>query len=153
MKGRNAMKESLCGANCAECPSEKTCPGCVNTNGCPFGKQCFVAKYILTGGMDAYQAFKQGLIDEINALHIDGMESVTELYPLVGHYVNLEYPVPSGRVKLLKDDEIYLGAQVRNLMDDSGKSCFGVIARESFLLVCTYGENGADPELVVYKRR
>ncbi len=147
------MTGSLCGANCAECPSKEACPGCAETNGCPFGRQCFVAKYILTGGIESYQAFKQGLMDEINGLSIDGMEMVTELYPLVGSFVNLEYPVPGGTVKFLKDDEVYLGAQVRNLFDDSGKSCFGVIARESFVLVCEYGEYCANPEIVVYKRR
>lgn len=147
------MKESICGAACAECPSKEVCPGCAETKGCPFGKACFVAKYILTDGMERWQAFKKSLIDEINALHIDAMEPVTELYPLVGTYVNLEYPVPGGAVKFLKDDEMYLGAQVRNLVDESEKTCFGVIARENFLLICTYGENAADPALVLYKKR
>lgn len=148
------MKNSICGANCAECPSKESCPGCAATNGCPFGKQCFVARYILTGGMDHYQAFKKGLIDEINTLNIEGMEKVTELYPLVGTFVNLEYPLPNGgTVKFLTDDEIYLGTQVKNLFDDSGKSCFGVIARENFILICTYEENGANPEIVVFKKR
>lgn len=112
-----------------------------------------MAKYILTGGIESYQSFKKELIDEVNALCIDGMERLTELYPLVGSFVNLEYPVPGGKVKLLKDDEVYLGAQVKNLFDDSGKSCFGVIARESFLLVCEYSEGCVNPELVIYKRR
>lgn len=148
------MMNSVCGANCAECPSKETCKGCANTNGCPFGKQCFVAKYILTGGMEAYQNFKKGLMDEINSLDIPGMEKVSELYPLVGRFVNLPYPLPCGEtVRFLRDDEMYLGAQVKNLFDDSGKSCFGVIARAEFLLVCEYGENCADPEIVVYKRR
>lgn len=147
------MKKSICGANCAECPSKEACPGCAETNGCPFGKQCYIAKYILTGGMENYVEFKKGLIDEVNTLHIDGMEEVRELYPLVGSFVNLEYPVPSGTVKLLKDDEVYLGAQVKNLFDESGKTCFGVIARESFILICSYGENGTNPELVLYKHR
>lgn len=148
------MKNSLCGANCAECPSKEVCPGCAETNGCPFGKQCYVAKYILTGGMDKYQAFKKALIDEINALNISGMEAVTELYPLVGSFVNLEYTLPNGgTVKFLKDDDVYLGAQVRNLFDDGGKTCFGVIARENFILICTYRENGKAPELVLFKHR
>ena len=147
------MKESLCGANCAECPSRDVCPGCSATNGCPFGKQCFVAKYILTGGMEHYQAFKKGLIEEINALNVDGMEMVTELYPLVGSFVNLEYPIPSGTVKFLKDDEVYLGTQIKNLLDDSGKTCFGVIARDNFILICIYEENGANPKLILYKHR
>lgn len=148
------MRNAICGANCTECPSKETCKGCAETKGCPFGKQCFIAKYILTGGMENYQAFKKGLIDEINALEIPGMEQITELYPLVGRFVNLEYPLPSGgTVKFLCDDEMYLGAQVKNLFDDSGKSCFGVIGRADFLLVCEYGENCANPEIVVFKRR
>lgn len=148
------MKKSLCGANCADCPSEKICKGCAETNGCPFGKECYVAKYILTGGMENYSAFKKGLIDEINSLRIDGMEKVTELYPLVGKFVNLEYTLPSGdRVKFLSDDEVYLGAQVKNIFDESKTTCFGVIARENFLLVCEYGENCMNPELILYKRR
>lgn len=148
------MSHSICGANCTECPSKETCKGCVETKGCPFGKQCFVAKYILTGGIENYQKFKNVLIDEINALRIDGMEQVTELYPLVGSFVNLEYPLPSGEtVRFLCDDEMYLGAQVKNLFDDSGKSCFSVIARADFLLVCEYSENCVNPEIVVFKRR
>lgn len=148
------MKRAICGASCNECPQSGGCKGCVETNGAPFGKPCFVAKYILTGGMENYQAFKSGLIDEINALSVDGMEKVTEIYPLVGSFVNLKYPLPDGgTVKFLKDDEVYLGAQVKNLLDDSAKSCFGVVARESFLLVCEYHEGCAEPQLVLYKRR
>lgn len=148
------MHKSICGANCAECPSKEACKGCVESNGCPFGKQCFVAKYILVGGMDTYQAFKKGIIDEVNALNIPGMEKVTELYPLVGNFINLEYHLPNNdTVRFLQSDEVYLGAQVSNLFDDSKKSCYGVIARENFLLVCEYGENCSNPEIVVYKRR
>lgn len=146
------MQKSICGANCAECPSQNACKGCAETNGCPFEKQCFIAKYILTCGKDNYSAFKQGLIDEINNLNIDGMEKVNELYPLVGNFINSEYPLPNGNsVKLLSDDEIYLGAQVENIF--GGNKCFGVVARESFLLVCEYEENGANPEIIIYKRR
>lgn len=144
---------ALCGANCDACPTRATCPGCAETNGCPYGKPCFLATYILKGGFAQYQVFLQELIEEINALKLPGMEPVTALYPLVGSFVNLEYPIPSGTVKLLKDDEVYLGAQVKNLFDDSGKTCFGVIARESFILICTYSENGTDSELILYKRR
>lgn len=147
------MKKSLCGANCAECPSAEACKGCAETNGCPFDKQCFIAKYILVGGSDSYRQFKQKLIDEINDINIEGMQKVTELYPLVGSYVNLEYPFPGGRTKLLSDDEVYLGAQVKDMLDPNKKMCYGVIARESFMLVCRYGQNGADPELVIYKSR
>lgn len=148
------MKEAICGANCAECPGKATCKGCAETNGCPYGKQCFVASYILTGGKEAFSEFKQGIINEVNALDIPGMEKVTELYPLVGSFVNSAYQLPSGeKVRLLCDDEVYLGTQVADTLDDSGKSCYGVAAGEGFLLVCRYGENIAEPELVVLKSR
>lgn len=148
------MCQSLCGANCKECPTKDSCKGCVETNGCPFGKKCNIAQYILIGGKENYLNFKQGLIDEINSLNISGMDKVNELYSLVGNFINLEYTMPNGEgVKFLKDDEVYLGAQVKNLFDESGRSCFGVIARESFLLICEYGENCTNPELVMFKRR
>lgn len=147
-------KKTYCGANCAECPTKENCKGCVETKGCPFGKQCFVANYIQLGGEENFRAFKQGIIEEINALNVDGMEKVNDLYPLVGKYINLEYPLPSGgTVKFLSDDEVYLGAQVKNLFDNEGKTCYGVIARESFILICEYDENCVNSEIVVYKRR
>lgn len=146
--------KTICGADCANCPSQFHCGGCNATGGCPFGKSCFVYRYIQTGGMDAYRAFVQGLMDEINALHIPGLPPVTGLVPLVGSFVNLNYPLPNGEtVKLLRDDEIYLGTQVPCLFDDGRGRCFGVVARENFLLVCDYGENAADPEIVAYLRR
>lgn len=148
------MKESLCGANCLECPSFDDCKGCSETNGCPYGKQCNIAKYILVGGKENYLLFKQKLIDEINSLDIDGMDKVVELYPLVGSFINLEYELPNKeKVKLLNDDEMYLGAQVTNLFDESGKTCYGIIARESFIIVSEYGEGCTNPELLLYKRR
>lgn len=148
------MKKSICGADCAKCPSQLSCPGCAETNGCPFGKQCYIAKYILTHGTASYQTFKQNLINEINDLNIVGMDKVTELYPLVGSFVNLEYPLPNGSTtKFLKDDEVYLGTQVKNLCDNNGITCFGIIARENFLLLCQYGENCTNPEIVVYKKK
>ncbi len=109
--------------------------------------------YILTVGMENYQAFKQGLMDEINGWHIAGMERVTDLFPLVGSFVNLAYPVPAGTVKFLQDEEVYLGAQVKDPRDESGKTRFGVIAREDLILICTYGENGTDPKIVAYVSR
>lgn len=148
------MPSSLCGINCAACPQKDTCPGCVETNGRPYGHPCFIADYILTGGIESYHAFCAGLIEEINALAVPGMEKVSALYPLVGSFVNLAYPLPSGEtVKFLKDDEVYLGAQVRNLFDESGKTCYGVIAREGFILLCEYGEGGKAPAILLYRRR
>ena len=99
-----------------------------------------------------FEAFKQKLIGEINDLHIEGMPKVEKLNALVGSYVNLEYPLPSGlKVKFLDDGTTYLGNQLESEFD--GNRCFGVLANMDFILVCTYEENGTNPELVLFKKR
>ena len=104
------------------------------------------------GGGKAFEELKKSLIDELNALHIAGMPKVEKLNALVGSYVNLAYPLPSGNgVPFLKDDATYLGNQLESMLGDG--RCFGVLGNREFLLVASYGENGADPELIVYKKR
>ena len=99
-----------------------------------------------------FETFKKQLICEINDLHIEGMPKVEKLNALVGQYVNLEYRLPNGeRVKFLDDGTTYLGNQLES--EFGGKRCFGVLANMDFILICTYGESGADPELVLYKKR
>ena len=99
-----------------------------------------------------FEAFKQKLIGEINELHIEGMPKLEKLNALVGSCVNLTYPLPSGlRVKFLDDNTTYLGNQLES--ERGGERCFGVLACMDFILICTYGENGADPELLLYKKR
>ena len=99
-----------------------------------------------------FEAFKAQLIDEINALAIEGMPKVDKLNALVGSYVNLAYPLPSGqKVKFLDDGTTYLGNQLE--CEFGGNRCFGVLANMDFILVCTYEAEGANPELVLYKKR
>jgi transcriptional regulator with XRE-family HTH domain len=99
-----------------------------------------------------FEAFKQKLIDEINDLHIEGMPKLEKLNALVGSYVNLEYRLPNGqKAKFLNDNTTYLGNQLE--CEFGGDRCFGVLANMDFILVCTYAEGGADPELVIYKKR
>ena len=99
-----------------------------------------------------FEAFKQKLIGEINDLHIEGMPKLEKLNALVGRFVNLEYPLPGGgKAKFLRDDVTYLGNQLP--CEFGGERCFGVLASMDFILVCTYGPEGADPELVLYKKR
>ncbi|MBR3301732.1 MAG: helix-turn-helix domain-containing protein [Firmicutes bacterium] len=99
-----------------------------------------------------FDQFKKQLIDEINDLHVEGMPKLESLNALVGSYVNLEYPLPNGmRVKFLNDGTTYLGNQLESGL--GGDRCFGVLANMDFILVCTYGCGGADPELVLYKKR
>jgi len=98
------------------------------------------------------EAFKQQLCAEFNALNIEGMPTVEDLNVLSGAFVNLEYPLPGGAtVKFLDDSATYLGNQLPCTF--GGDRCFGIVANMAFLLVCTYGVNGEDPELVAYRRR
>ena len=148
---------AVCGADCSICELFKRdkCKGCTNTKCAPFGKKCWIAKYIQVGGKDSFQELKQQLIKEFNELGIDGMPKIDELYPLHGEYVNLEYPLPSGKkVAFLNDNEAYLGNQVECLFNDGEvKRCFGLVGNMNFLLVCEYGIDGANPEVIIYKHR
>ena len=99
-----------------------------------------------------FEEFKKHLIEEINGLHIDGMPEVTRLNALVGAFVNLEYTLPNGlSVKYLDDQTTYLGNQLDSQIVDG--LCFGVIANMDFILICTYEEEGKNPELILYKKR
>ncbi|MBQ7795025.1 MAG: helix-turn-helix domain-containing protein [Lachnospiraceae bacterium] len=109
-------------------------------------------KYTDLGRDEKFNEFKSQLIDEFNALHIEGMPKVENLNALVGGFVNLEYTLPNGNiVKFLDDGATYLGNQLE--CEFGGDRCFGIIANMDFLLVCTYEENGSNPELVIYKKR
>ena len=99
-----------------------------------------------------FEAFKKQLIKEINDLHIEGMPELKKLNALVGSYVNLSYRLPGGmNVKFLDDERTYLGNQLEP--EFGGDRCFGVLADMDFILICTYGDGGKDPELVLYKKR
>lgn len=103
------------------------------------------------GDNGTFDEFKKLLIEEINALNINGMPSLNKLNALVGSYVNLEYKLPNGKsVKLLDGNATYLGNQ---LECDSGDKCFGIVANMEFILICTYEANGENPEIVIYKKR
>ena len=109
-------------------------------------------QYKHLGGAEKFDEFKSKLINEINALHVEGMPKVERLNALVGGYINLEYRLPNGKiVKFLDDNATYLGNQLE--CEFGGDRCFGIAANMDFILVCTYEENGENPELVVYKKR
>jgi hypothetical protein len=109
-------------------------------------------RYEELGDGGEFDEFKKELIEEINALNIDGMPKIERLNALVGKYVNLEYRLPNGtKVKFLDDMATYLGNQVES--DFGGERCFGILANMEFILVCTYEKDGENPELVLYKKR
>ncbi len=109
-------------------------------------------RYEELGDGGEFEDFKKQLIDEINALHIDGMPKVEKLNALVGKYVNLEYPLPGGmKAKFLDDQTTYLGNQLESEIVDG--LCFGVLANMDFILISTYEAEGTNPELILFKKR
>ena len=109
-------------------------------------------RYKNLNGAEEFEEFKKGLIAEINALHIEGMPKLEKLNALVGGYINMEYRLPNGKiVKFLDDGATYLGNQLEGEFDKS--LCFGIAANMDFILICSYGEDGKNPELLVYKKR
>ena len=149
---------SYCGIDCDQCYRKDECEGCFATEGKPFpgAGVCPLAGCCREKGQDqcgqcASCGLKDRLIQEFNALKIPGMEEITGLNTLPGSYINLEYTMPGGqKVKLLDDSRVYLGNQVCKA--GSGR-CYGLAADEDHLLVCEYGENGSDPEIILYQKR
>ncbi len=129
---------------------KEACGGCVKNDGHPFGGICIAAECIKKGGTDELSKLKNTLINEFNALKIKNLQ-VNALNLLNGFYINLEYRLPNGQsVKLLEDNNIYFGNQIE--LPDSDRCC-GLTADTQFLLVCEYGCNGKDPEIILYKKR
>ena len=109
-------------------------------------------RYAETDGTKKLEEFKKQLIHEFNMLlQIEGLPKVENLNVLPGEFVNMEYTLPNGeKVKFLDDKQTYLGSQLEY---KSGDRCVGIAANMDALLICTYGENGENPELVIYKKR
>ena len=108
-------------------------------------------RYAALGGKEKFEEFKMQLVAELNQLlHIEGLPRVENLNVLPGEFVNLEYTLPGGqKVKFLNDHATYLGTQ----LEGEAGVCYGIAAGLDFLLVCSYEENGENPELLIYKRR
>lgn len=50
--------------------------------------------------------------------------------------------------------EIVLPPNVINQVEEGNSDrCYGLVADNNYLLVCEYGCNGAEPEIIVYKKR
>ena len=147
------MAKTICGCDCEECVGmDNGCKGCAEISG-----NCIVAVCCTDLGHENCEdcggvcELKDSLIAEFNSLGIKDMETVTQLNALSGGYINLEYPLPNGQtIKFLDESKIYLGNQIPK--KDSNRY-YGLAGDKSFLLVCEYGENGSDAEIVVYKRR
>ena len=136
---------AYCGTDCCkDCDRLAECGGCEKCGGHPFGGNCVAVEN------KDFITLKYTIVEEINGLGIEGLQ-ISDLNLLNGGYVNLEYPLYNGAtVKFLNDNDIYFGNQIERA---GSERCFGVVANEKFILVCEYGCNGADPEIVLYKRR
>lgn len=147
-----------CGMNLEDCNISKETDGNFNEEYC---KWCysdgdytldFWKQYIKIGGIEKFDEFKKQLIEEFNVLlKNEGLPRVENINVLSGSFINLEYRLPNGNVvKFLDDKASYLGSQ---LEIDGSDRCIGIAANMEFLLICSYEENGQNPELVVYKKR
>ncbi len=98
------------------------------------------------------EELKKQLMYEFNTLlNIEKLPKVEQLNVLSGEFINMEYMLPNGtKAKFLDDKKTYLGNQLES---EFGGRCFGIAANMDFLLICTYEENGKNPELVIYKKR
>ena len=136
---------TYCGENCCkDCDRLAACGGCEQCQGHPLGGSCVAERN------RHFSEFKQQLVKEVNALGIGGL-LVDDLNLLTGAYVNLAYPLSNGTtVKFLNDTDVYLGNQIERR---DSERCYGVVANEDFILVCEYGCHGANPAIVLYKRR
>ena len=146
-----------CGMPLEDCNTSREIDGFFNEEYC---KWCYAdgeytldfwKQYADLGAKEKFEEFKQQLIREFNTLlHIEGLPKVEDLNVLSGEFINMEYTLPNGeKVKFLDDKATYLGNQLEG---ESGR-CYGIAANIDFLLVCTYEENGKNPELVIYKKR
>ena len=143
------MSKSICGIDCTKCELSNTCQGCTQTDGHPFGRACVIAPYCRKGEA-ALKEFKDRLLEAFHSLPIAELQEVQDLNPLKGSFINLEYTLPSARtVKFWDDNKIYLGNQI--CRKGSGR-CYGLAADDRYLMVCEYGDLGADPELVAFMR-
>ena len=146
-----------CGMPLEDCDISKEVDGFFNEEYC---KWCYAdGKYTLDiwkryaeiGGKERLEEFKAQLIREFNELlSMEGLPRVENLNVLSGEFINMEYTLPNGeRVKFLDDKQTYLGSQ----LEGEAGVCYGIAANMDFLLICSYEENGENPELLVYKKR
>ena len=97
---------------------------------------------------EEFQREKAAVIGEFNALGIEHLE-IKDLNLLNGFFVNLEYPLGNGQsVKFLEDRNVYWGNQIEIPENDR---CYGIVTDAEYMLVCEYGCNGADPEIILLK--
>ena len=142
---------SICGVECCnDCDRMKDCGGCVKTDGHPLGGTCIAAECIKRGGFEEFKKLKKTLIEEFNALEIQGLQ-VNDLNLLNGFCINREHRLPNRQsIKLFDDACVYWGNQIE--IPDSDRF-YGVAADDKYLLVCESGRSSTESQIVAYIRR
>lgn len=113
---------------------------------------CIAEKFLSMGGNKNYSEFKSKLVSEINFyLKAEKIPEISELFEIPGEYINLKYPLESGeKTAFLRNDTVFFGNRIE--FADLGV-CFGAESFAGFILICSCGRDGSDPELILYKRR
>ena len=99
----------------------------------------------------ANSPLKAQLIQEINDLHISGLPLINNLFILQGSFINQEYSINGNTIKILNDSASYWGNQVEN--PNSNGRCFGIACDEKYILICEYGKDGENAEIILLKKR
>ena len=90
------------------------------------------------------------LLEQINLLGIEGMPKVNKLYGHKGEFVNILCKLPNGKFdKILDDKKMYYTAE---LPKPNSERCFGVVTDKVQLAIFEYSKDGADAELIIWKR-
>jgi hypothetical protein len=99
----------------------------------------------------ATSPIKQKLIEEVNALGIADLPKIDNLFVLQGSFINQSYNIHGNCIKLLNDNDSYWGNQVEKPGCEG--RCYGIACDEHYILVCEYGKDGTDAEIVLLKKR
>lgn len=97
----------------------------------------------------ATSPLKQQYIDEINALHIEGLPQIENLFVLQGSFINMEYDINGNKVKFLDDNSTYWCNQIQKGHD----RCYGIACNEQYIFISEYGKDGTDAKIVLLKNR
>jgi hypothetical protein len=97
----------------------------------------------------ATSPLKQQYIDEINALHIEGLPQIENLFVLQGSFINMEYDINGNKVKFLDDNSTYWCNQIQKSHD----RCYGIACNEQYIFISEYGKDGTDAKIVLLKNR
>ena len=99
----------------------------------------------------AENPLKKQFIEEVNALGINGMPKINNLFILQGSFINDTYNVQGNSIKVLDDKATYWGNQIEK--PGCPGHCFGIACGEQYILVSEYEAGGKNAEIIMLKKR